>query len=298
MPVIGFLSSVSPNARGLAIFHRALQESGFVVGRNVAIEYRYADGDYDRLPPLAAELVRRQVSVLVAIGGIVTAQAAKAATPTIPIVFSGGADPVKLGFVASINRPGGNMTGVYIFDATMEAKRLGILRELVPSASLIGVLVNPSNPNAETAMNDVEGGARAVGQQIHILKASNEREIDTAFASLVQLRADALLITGDPFFTSRRVQLAILAARHSIPTIDARRDFVEAGGLASYGIDNQESWLWQGRYTGRILKGEKPADLPVFQSTKFEFLINLKTAKTFGVEVPPMLSARADEVIE
>jgi putative ABC transport system substrate-binding protein len=299
LPVIGFLNSGSSTEREpfVATFRQGLKETGYVEGQNVRIEYRWAEGHYDRLPALAADLVRQHVSVFVSAGGSTTALAAKAATATIPIVFGGGGDPVQLGLVASLNRPGGNMTGVYILDAT-EAKRLGLLRELVPTAAVIAVLLNPSNVTFQAKVNDVEQGARTVGQQIRILKASNDREIETAFTSLLQLRAGALAVAPDPFFSDQRDQLVALAARYGVPTIYSGRDFVNAGGLISYGISAGETYRQLGVYTGRILKGEKAADLPVVQSTKFEFLINLKTAKALGLQVPPGLSASADEVIE
>ena len=300
MPVIGFLhsSSAAPVARTTGIFLRALSEAGFVVGSNVAIEYRWADNQYDRLAALAADLVRRRVSVLVTQGGSTSALAAKAATSTIPIVFSGGGDPVAQGLVASINRPGGNATGVRILDAATEGKRLGLLREMVPTAGLIGVLINPNNANFQLELDDVEQAARVVGQRIYVLRTSTERAIDVAFATLVQLGAGGLTVAADPFLQNSREQIVALAARHSIPTIDSRRDFVEAGGLMSYSPSVEETTRQVGLYAARILKGEKPADLPVFQSTRFEFIINLKTAKALGLDVPPGLSARADEVIE
>jgi putative ABC transport system substrate-binding protein len=252
----------------------------------------------ERLPKLAADLVRRGVNVLVAVS-TTAALAAKAATTTIPIVFDGvGADPVHLGLVASLNRPGGNITGVHIFESAMEAKRLGLLRELLPGAPLIGVLLNPRNAAFETGLNDVEQGARAIGQRIQVMKASNEHDIDAAFITLQQLHAAAVSVGADPLFNTRREQIIELAARYSIPAFSFRSDFVEAGGLASYGISSDEYERWAGLYTGRILKGEKTADLPVIQSTKFEFAINLKTAKALGLTFPPSLLALADEVVE
>jgi len=300
VPVIGFLHSGSSErvTRATAVFLSALNEAGFAVGTNIAIEYRWAENQYDRLPALAADLVRQQVSVLVAQGGSTSALAAKAATSTIPIVFSGGGDPVAQGLVASMNRPGGNATGVRILDAATEGKRLGLLREMVPNADLIGVLLNPNNANFEFELNDVEQAARVVAQRIHVLKASKQPEIDAAFATLVQLKASALTVAADPFLQGSRDRIAMLAARHAIPTIDSRREFVEVGGLMSYSPSADETTRQVARYVARILKGEKPANLPVFQTTKFEFLINLRTAKALGLEVPATLIARADEVIE
>jgi ABC-type uncharacterized transport system substrate-binding protein len=298
-PVIGALQPGLPGAseNSVSTFERALAETGYFANRNVAILYRWAEGRLDRLPGLAADLVREQVSVLVA-NSSTAALAAKAATGTIPIVFSSGVDPVSLGLVASLNRPGGNVTGVHIFEAAMHAKQLGLLRELIPPADLIGVIFNPSNAAFETELNDLEQGARTVGQRIHVLKVANERDIDAAFVTLARLRVGAVLIGADPLFTAQREKIISLAAGHSLPAFYTRREFVEAGGLASYGIVSEEGVRWCGLYAGRILKGERPADLPVFQVTRFQFVINLKTAKTLGLEVPPMLSARADEIIE
>jgi putative ABC transport system substrate-binding protein len=300
MPVVGFLNGASPEpfAYFVAAFRHGLGEMGYVEGRDVAIEYRWAEGQNDRLPALAADLVRRQVAVIAATGGNAPAVAAKTATAAIPIVFSGGGDPVKLGLVASLSRPGGNATGVNMFTSTLEPKRLGLLRELVPSAALIAVLVNPNSPNIETQLKDLQEAARAVGQQIHTLHAGSEQELDTAFATLTQLRAGALLICSDVFFNSRRDHIVALAARYAIPAIYEWREFAAAGGLMSYGTNLAEGYRQVGVYTGRILKGDKPADLPVMQSIKFEFVINLKSAKALGLDVPPGLAARADEVIE
>ena len=300
MPMIGFLNGASPVpfAFFVAAFRQGLGEAGYVEGRNVAVEYRWGEGQNDRLPALAADLVGRQVAVIAATGGNAAALAAKTATTKIPIVFSGGGDPVRLGLVASLSRPGGNATGVNMFTSALEPKRLGLLRELVPSAALIAVLVNPNSPNFETQLKDLQEAARAAGQQIRILHASSEGELDTAFVTLTQLQAEAALIGSDPFFNSRRDHIVALAARYAIPAIYEWREFAAAGGLMSYGTDLAEAYRQVGIYTGRILKGDKPADLPVMQSIKFDFVINLKTAKALGLDVPPGLSARADEIIE
>ena len=299
IPVIGFLYSGSPGttSKELVIFRQALAEAGYVEGRTVAVEYRWAEGQYDQLPALAAELVRRQVAVVVAVP-IPAALAAKAATVTIPIVFSAAGDPVKLGLVDSVARPGGNATGVNFFQAELGAKQLGLLRELLPTAARIGLLVNPANANVEGVTKDVEAAASAIGVQIDVLGASDSREIEAAFATLVRNKAAALLVGADSFFFNRRLQLAILAARHAIPAVYFNREFAEAGGLMSYGTSLTEVYHQLGVYTGRILKGSKPADLPVVQSTKFEFVINLLSARALGLEIPPVLLARADEVIE
>ena len=265
----------------------------------MAIEYRWAEGQFDRLPALAAELVRRRVAVIATTGGPAAAFAAKAATTTIPIVFIVAEDPVRLGLVASLARPGGNLTGVNFVIGELTAKRLGLLRELVPGAARVAVLVNPANAtNAETTLRDVEPAARAMGLQIQVVNASTSREIDAAFATFVRERPDALFVGHDAFFTSRRVQLVHLATRHAMPATYALRDFAEAGGLMSYGVNIADALRQVGVYTGRILKGAKPADLPVLQSTKFELVINARTAQMLGLKVPPSLLARADEVIE
>ncbi|HEY7247112.1 MAG TPA: ABC transporter substrate-binding protein [Xanthobacteraceae bacterium] len=297
MPAIGFLHSGSATPPHKA-FARGLTETGYVDGGNVRIDYRYAGGHYDRLAALAADLIQQQVAVLVACGGVHTAIAAKAATSTIPIVFANGSDPVKFGLVASLNRPGGNITGVSFFTAQLEGKRLGLLHELVPKGLTIAALVNPTNANADNQTKDLEASARTLGVQLHVLTAHSEDEIEGAFANLVQLRANALVVGSDPFFFARRQQLIALAARHAVPAIYEWRDFVDAGGLMSYGTSLTEAYRQAGIYAGRILKGEKPADLPVVQTVKFEFVINLTVAKVLGVDVPPGLSARADEVIE
>jgi putative ABC transport system substrate-binding protein len=299
VPVIGFLSvrSAGDDTNGLAAFRQGLKEAGYIEGQNAHIAFRWADGHYDRLPALAAELVQIRVAVIVASGGVPSAQAAKAATATIPIVMVAG-DPVRSGLVASLNRPGGNVTGVSPLSALLEQKRLGMLHELVPKATVIAVLVDPDYPDADFQLNDTQEAASRLGQRIQVHHARSEREIDAAFASLVQQRADALLVTADPFFTIRREQIVALATRHALPTMYNQRPFAAAGGLISYGPDFGDVVRQVGIYTGRILKGAKPADLPVVQSSKFELVINLKTAKALGLEVPPGVLAIADEVVE
>jgi putative tryptophan/tyrosine transport system substrate-binding protein len=300
MPVIGFLSIRSPadSAKLLATFREGLKELGFVEGQNITIEYRWADSQYDRLSHLTSELIDQQPAVLVAFANP-PALVAKATTAKIPIVFGIGGDPVQLGLVASLNRPGGNVTGVSFFASQLEAKRLGLLQELAPKANVVAVLVNPNNhPAAELQSGEVREAARSLGLQLHVLNASSEGDFDAAFAALTQLRAGALLVAADSFFYSRRDQLVVLAALHAIPAIYEWREFSEAGGLASYGTDLADAYRRVGIYTGRVLKGEKPASLPVMRSTRFEFIINLKTAKALGLEIPPTLLARADEVIE
>ena len=282
--------------RGL---RQGLKDEGFVEGQNAAIDYRWAENRMDRLPELAAELVRRRVNVIAATGGIPSAFAAKAATTTIPIVFVSSDDPVRLGLVASVARPGGNLTGINFFSAELTAKRLELLRELVPAATRVALLVNPANAaNTETTLREGEPAARAIGLQIQVLNASTIREINAAFASFARERPDALFVGIDPFFNSRRIQLVNLATRHALPASFPARDFAEAGGLMSYGANIVEAWRQVGSYAGRILKGAKPADLPVVQSSKFELVINAQTATMLGLTVPPMLLARADEVIE
>ena len=310
MPAIGYLGAGSPDkdAMRLRAFHQGLSETGFVEGQNVKIEYRWAEDQNDRLPVLAAELVHRQVAVIASEGGATSALAAKAATATIPIVFQVGADPVELGLVASLNRPGGNLTGVTSLTAEVGAKRLELLRELIPTTNIIALLVNPTSAaNAEIAARDANAAARALGLKLHVLHASTESDFDTVFATLVQLGAGGLVISPDAFFTSRSEQLAIAALRHAVPAIFAFREFAAAGGLMSYGSNFTEIHRQVGVYTGRILKGEKPADLPVQQVTKVELIINLKTAKALGLTLPlsllgltlPLsLLGRADEVIE
>ena len=301
MPVVGFLDTRSQDTIGgrLNVLRRGLKETGYVEGENVTIVYRWAEGRYDRLPELAADLVRRRVAVIAASGGVPSAMAAKAATTTIPIVFSVGDDPVKLGLVASLARPGGNLTGVNFFNAELVAKRLELLRELVPAATRVAVLVNPANAETtESTLRDVAAAAHTMGLQIKAFNASTSPEIDAAFAALVRERPDALFVAGDGFFNSRRVQLANLTVRHAIPAAFSVRQYVEAGGLMSYGSDPLDMYRQIGVYTGSILKGAKPADLPVVQSTKFELVINAQTARMLGLNVPPTLLARADEVID
>jgi putative ABC transport system substrate-binding protein len=299
MPVIGFLSSTSRDASAnlLAAFRQGLNESGFIEGQNVAIEYRWAEGRYDRLPALAAELVRRPVAVIVA-SAPPAALAARAATSTLPIVFSGGIDPVKLGLVAGLNRPGGNVTGVSQFSTALEGKRLELLHELVPHAGVIAMLVNPNFQGTDSIINDMQVAARALKLELKLLNASSDHEFDTAIASVTELRAGALVVASDPFFISRRDRIVTLAAQHAVPAIYQFREFAAAGGLMSYGTNLADGYRQVGIYVGRICKGEKPADLPVVQPTKFELVINLKTAKALGLDVPPTLLARADEVIE
>jgi putative ABC transport system substrate-binding protein len=298
MQVVGFLHSASPDpyAHMVAAFRQGLKDTGYVEGRNVTIEFRWAEGDNDRLPAMAAELVRRQVAVIVA--NTPSALAARAATSTIPIVFNVGGDPVRLGLVASFNRPGGNATGLSFLTAALEAKRLGLLHELVPQASVIAVFVNTPFPDSANQLRDLQDAARVLGQQIHALNARTESEIDTGFATLAQQRPDALVVASDPFFTAQRNQIVKLAARHSVPTMYYVREFPAAGGLISYGPSLADAFRQAGIYTGRILKGEKPSNLPVMQPTKFELVINLKTAKTLGLTIPPGVLAIADEVIE
>jgi ABC-type uncharacterized transport system substrate-binding protein len=300
MPVIGFLGSSSAAEWGpfVAAFHRGLKETGYVEGGNVTIEYRWADGQYDRLPALAADLVRRQVAVILAAGSPAPALAAKAATATIPIVFSLGVDPVQFGLVASLNRPAGNITGVNFLVGHLAEKALGLIHELIPNVAVGAMFVNPNNPNADSVTRNARETARSLGLQIHILNAGTASEIDAAFASLVEQRIGMLLSGADPFFLGRRDQVVALAARHAVPAIYFAREFVSAGGLMSYGTSISDAYRRAGVYTGKVLKGVKPADLPVEQSTRFEFVINLKTAKILGLYIPDKLLALADEVIE
>jgi len=302
MPVVGLLHPTSPDAfadNRLRGFRQGLKDAGFVEGENVAIEYRYADNQPDRLPDLAADLVRRRVAVIAATGGPPSVFAAKAATTTIPIVFVIGDDPVRHGLVASLARPGGNLTGVNVLLVELVAKRLELLRELVPGAARVAVLVDPANTTvAESTLKDVEAAARAIGLQIQALKVTTSREIDAAFATLVRERVDTLFVSSGSFFNDRRVQLVLLATRHGIPTIYPYREFADAGGLMSYGANLRDAYRQMGVYVGRILKGAKPADLPVVQSTKFELVINAQAAKVLGLTVPDKLLSLADEVIE
>jgi putative ABC transport system substrate-binding protein len=300
LPVIGWLGAGSPDtlADRVTAFRKGVNETGLVEGRTVAIEFRWAEGRVDRLPALAAELVRRPVAAILASGGTLPTRAAKAATSTLPIVFTTNNDPVAAGLVASLNRPGGNVTGVNSMAGETGAKQLGLLHELVPAAATMGLLVNPKSPAADASVRDLQMAVRSLGLQLRVLRAGTEREIDEVFAGFAQRHPDVLLVQNDPFFGNQRNQIASLAARNTIPTIYASRDFAAAGGLMSYGASSLDGYHQAGIYIGRILKGEKPADLPVVQSTKFELVINLQTAKALGLTVPPTLLAIADEVIE
>jgi putative tryptophan/tyrosine transport system substrate-binding protein len=298
--VVGFIrdGSADANARNVAAFRKGLNETGTVEGQNVTVEYYWLEGQYNRLPALMANLVHRQVAVIAPVGNL-PSLAAKAATATIPIVFGLGDDPIRLGLVASLARPGGNLTGIDYFSGELTAKRLELLRELVPAATRVAVLVNPANAvNAESIVRDVEPAARAMGLQIQVLNASTSQELNAAFATFVREQPDALFVGNDPFFTSRRVQLAALAARHAVPATYSAHEIAEAGGLMSYGTSQTDAWRQVGVYTGRVLKGAEPADLPVVQASKFELVINAETARMLGLDIPPTLLARADEVIE
>jgi putative tryptophan/tyrosine transport system substrate-binding protein len=301
MPVVGFLGSTSPGSLSdsVSAFHGGLSETGYVEGRNVAIEYRWAEGQYARLPGLVADLVHRQVAVIAAIDGLPSAMAARAATATIPIVFFTGGDPVQLGLVASLHRPDGNLTGVTSLNVEVGPKRLELLHELLPTATVMALLVNPTSPSTtESITKDALAAAHALGLQLHVLNASTERDFDAVFAKLIQLRAGGLVIAPDAFFISRSEQLGALALRHAVPAIFQYREFAAAGGLMSYGGSRTDAYRQVGVYTGRILKGEKPSELPVQQVTRVELFLNLKTAKALGIMVPLPLSGRADEVIE
>jgi putative ABC transport system substrate-binding protein len=299
MPVIGFLSPTSPdpNTARLRAFRQGLKDTGYVEGENVAIEYRWAEGQYDRLLAMATDLIHRHVTVITA-ATTPAALAAKAATATIPIVFTTVSDPVQIGLVARLNRPGGNLTGVTTLSLELEPKLLELLHEVVPTTTIMALLVNPTNPNTETLLRNLQAAARTLGLQLHVLHASTERDLDTVFATFVQLRAGGLVIGADASINTWSGQIAALMLRHAVPTITQYREFAAAGGLMSYGTSFPNAYRQAGVYTGRILKGEKPADLPVQQSTKFELVINLKTAKALGITVPPSLLARADELIE
>jgi len=300
LPVIGLLSSRSPDVDMplIAVIRRGLNETGVVEGQNVTVDYHWAEGRYDRLAGLAADLARQQVAVIVTIGGEPAAVAAKAATSTIPIVFVGGADPIRTGLVANLHRPGGNITGVSLYQFETQPKLFELVRELRPNATRTAILLNPSNPYSEIQLGDIQSAARGIGQEINILNARTIGDIDAAFATLVQMRAEALIIGTDPFFFSRVAQLVVLTARHAIPALYYRREFAAAGGLLSYGANINDSYRLLGVYAARILKGEKPGDLPIQLPTKFELVINLSTAKVLGLQIPDKLLALADEVIE
>jgi len=301
MPVVGFMN-INTSAESVpdlvAAFRQGLKETGFVEGQNVAVEYRWAQGQYDRYPELAAELVRRQVAVIAATGGEPSPQSAKAATQTIPIVFTANGDPVGEGLVASLNRPGGNVTGITAFGTAVVTKRVQLMHELIPKAATIAYLMNPNHPSGEIEMRAAQTAARSLGKEMLVFKASNEREFDPAFAAMAQQQVGALLVASDAFFYSRRGELVSLVARHGVPAIYYLPEFARAGGLMAYGNSLPDIFRLVGIYVGRILKGEKPADLPVVQSTKFEFVINLQTARALGIEVPNSLQLLADEVIE
>jgi putative ABC transport system substrate-binding protein len=300
LPVIGFLSLRGAGGSDdlLAAFRNGLREAGFVEGQNVAIEYRWAEGQHDRLPALAGDLVRRQVNVIFANTSLVPAQVAKAATATIPIVFEAGADPVRLGLVESLNRPGGNVTGVTMFSGVVLSKRLGLVREITPDNRAIAMLFNPTSANAQIDTQDIEAAARELGLAVHLLPVAKAADVDPAFAKLLERRAGALLVGSDPFIDTQRHRIVALAALHMVPAIYAWRFFVEAGGLMSYGSRIIDAYHQGGIYTGRVLRGEKPADLPILQPTRFYLVLNLKAAKSLGLTIPPTLLATADEVIE
>jgi ABC-type uncharacterized transport system substrate-binding protein len=300
IPTIGFLSARSPGESGYLVdaFRRGLAETGAIEGQNVAVEYRWALGDYDRLPMLAAELVRQPMTALVTVGGEKSAMAAKAATATIPIIALFTADPVEVGLVASLNRPGGNVTGISLQSAALAAKRLGLLHEITPTVTTVGILLNPSNPTAASQLRDMQDAASTIGLQLKVFDAGTVREIDTAFEAIARNNISALVVAVDPYFTSRRDKLVALAMRHSLATMYHLREFPMSGGLISYGVDLPDMYRQAGVYTGRILKGSKPADLPIMRPTKFELVINLKTAKALGLTIPPGVLAIADEVIE
>ena len=297
MPVVGFLSGASPG-RQKDSFVQGLSDAGFVYGRNVTIEFHWAGGRYEQLPVFATDLVRRQVNVIAAFGGVHTAVAVKAVTSTIPIVFGMGSDPVQFGLVASLNRPGGNVTGISFFSAELEAKRLGLLHQLVPGATAIGTLINPTNGNAENQTKELAEATRKLGLQLHVQHASAEPEFEAALAALAQKRIQALQVASDPFFYAQRTTLVPLVARHAIPAIYEWREFIEAGGLISYGTNLNDAYYQTAGYVGRVLRGEKPADLPVMRTTRFELAINMKTAKALGLSVPNAMQLLADEVIE
>jgi putative ABC transport system substrate-binding protein len=300
LPVIGFLSSASaePYKPYVSAYRGGLHESGFVEGKNVAMEFRWAEGHYDRLPSLAAELIDRQVTIIAASGGLPSVLAAKAATQTIPIVFTLGSDPVQFGIVASLNRPGGNITGVSLLAYLLDAKRVELLHQLVPSAKVLAMLVNPKSMQVETQLADFQGAIRSLGLDQIVLEASTAEDIDTAFTSLVERRGNALVVSADAFLLSRRDQIIALAARNMVPSIYEWREFPNAGGLMSYGVSLKDAYRQAGAYAGRIIKGEKPSDMPVVQPTKFELVINLRTAKALGIAVPQTLQVAADEVLE
>ena len=296
-PMVGFASNSSTLRRALAGFEDGLKEAGYIAGQNVSVEYRFAEGQFDRFPAFISEFIRRNASVIVTTSNA-GALAAKKATSTIPVVFSIGDDPVKLGIVPNLNRPSGNLTGVYQFTTGLEGKRLGLLHEMVPKAAMLGVLIHPNYAPSESQLRDVQEAAARLNVKLVIVRANAEGEFDAAFSSVAQQKAGAILVCASPFFNSRRQQLVLLAARHGLPAIYEWREFAEAGGLMSYGTRLADAYRQAGLYAGRVLRGDKPADLPVVQVTTFEFVVNLSTVKALGIEVPPMLIARADEVIE